>query len=695
MSNYLMVPSRTVISDLITQNEFVVYVPIATQDTYGVVKIGEGLRLENGIISFNDDEITILSISKNGNIIAPDVNKNVNITLTKDDVGLAYVDNTSDINKPVSLLQQQELDKKVNILQGISNVGKALVVGGDGRLGLREISITLDENVLTDITTSVAGDTFNLVKTSKNLQTLIDTQQYLHLSLANDVQSGLMSTADYRSIRDLQARVGQLEHKTTRLLYSDKLYPTAEEINTFVTGLGYSAPFDGVAVIIDGTNHIWHYYENDSIGWKDDGLDVVSQFTNEIAGIIKGSATDGKIYAETDGTGSVYGWDDLKTSVENNTLNITSITERTGELEADILDLQSQRIDTDEFLKKSGTYQYMTGEFILNNAQLTVLQSSKIRNANNDVYRYSDDNGNIFGNTNESAHIETADDLYVNGTPILESLGNIDVPFATKDVAGKIYIWEEGETLYIKNTEPLIVFRDFSENTPATIALVSNEIAANSMTSAQVEETYGWKLGDKISITLTTGEVIEMQIIGFNHDDKSDGSGKAGITLQMVNCLATTYSINSISTNAGGYAASVMKTSTLPTIKTLLPQEWQDVIKLVDKKSANGGSYNYSETLSLSEDLFLFAEIEIFGTSSAQDGMNEGSVYEYWNGKSYTDRIKKYDANAAGVADTVILWWLRSCPSGSPSNFRAVATDGYSTVSAAINSRGVAFGFCI
>ena len=63
---------------------------------------------------------------------------------------------------------------------------------------------------------------------------------------------------------------------------------------------------------------MWRYYEND--GWTQQ-TDVVSIFTNDTAGIIKGSTASGKIYAETDGTGSVNGWDAQNnriTNLENN-----------------------------------------------------------------------------------------------------------------------------------------------------------------------------------------------------------------------------------------------------------------------------------------------------------------------------------------------------------------------------------------
>lgn len=239
----------------------------------------------------------------------------------------------------------------------------------------------------------------------------------------------------------------------------------------------------------------------------------------------------------------------------------------------------------------------------------------------------------------------------------------------------------------------------FGENSPEIISAVSQEISANNMTSQEVFDTYGWSLGDKTSITLTTGEVIEMQIIGFNHDDKSDGSGKAGITLQMVDCLATRYTMNSTNTNAGGYAASKMKTETLPTLKALLPQEWQDVIKLVDKKSANGGGSNYSETLTTSDNLFLLSGVEVFGSEgsygTAQDGANEGNQYEYWNGKGAVDRIKKRDEDADGVPERDEIWFMRSCIYFLGSDFSSVGTDGAARNSSATSICGVVFAFCI
>jgi hypothetical protein len=238
--------------------------------------------------------------------------------------------------------------------------------------------------------------------------------------------------------------------------------------------------------------------------------------------------------------------------------------------------------------------------------------------------------------------------------------------------------------------------RVFSENSPATISAVSAQISANNMTSAQVEETYGWKIGDTKDITLSTGEVIQMRIIGFNHDDKSDGSGKAGFTLDMTHCLATKAVMNTSGDNAGGYPESDLRNTTFTTIRQTIPQDWLDVIKKVNKKSANGGGSNYSKVVTSSEDLFLLSEIEVFGSKDfAEQGAREGSQYEYFIDTSNTDRIKKYDTNGDGVVDTATTWMLRSARENYTGYYCGVSSSGGRSSNIAKNRFGVSFAFCI
>ena len=51
----------------------------------------------------------------------------------------------------------------------------------------------------------------------------------------------------------------------------------------------------------------------------------VAQFTQEKAGVIKGSTEDGTVFAEPDGTGSVNGWDTVKSHIANSESEIAHI----------------------------------------------------------------------------------------------------------------------------------------------------------------------------------------------------------------------------------------------------------------------------------------------------------------------------------------------------------------------------------
>ena len=54
---YIMVPVKPVKHDLVSEIDKFIHVPLATYDTYGSVKIGSGLLINNGVLSFNEELI--------------------------------------------------------------------------------------------------------------------------------------------------------------------------------------------------------------------------------------------------------------------------------------------------------------------------------------------------------------------------------------------------------------------------------------------------------------------------------------------------------------------------------------------------------------------------------------------------------------------------------------------------------------
>lgn len=190
-----------------------------------------------------------------------------------------------------------------------------------------------------------------------------------------------------------------------------------------------------------------------------------------------------------------------------------------------------------------------------------------------------------------------------------------------------------------------------------------------------------FKVGDSKTVNIG-GTNYEVQIIGFNHDDKVSG-GKAAYSFQLVDCLNQTQQMNSSNTNTGGWNGSAMR-GRMSTYKSQLPATLRNVIKTVKKKSGTGGGSS-SGTQQTNDDLFLLSEIEIFGTTTYSVA-GEGTQYEWY--KAGNSRIKKVNGSAS-------YWSERSPRSGHTSLFCLVDSSGNAYYGDANYSCGVSFGFCV
>ena len=190
-----------------------------------------------------------------------------------------------------------------------------------------------------------------------------------------------------------------------------------------------------------------------------------------------------------------------------------------------------------------------------------------------------------------------------------------------------------------------------------------------------------WKVGDSCNMTINN-KTYAIDIIGKNHDDYADGSGKAPLTFQLHDCYDKVEKMNSSDTNSGGWKNSEMRTTHLPSILALTPTEVQNGIREVSKKASVGGGSSTIETVS--DKLFLLSEVEIFG-SATNSAEGEGTQYDYY--KAGNSKVKQLDGSAAT--------WRERSPYASKSKFFCVVTrSGNANYLNANYPYGVAFGFC-
>ena len=190
---------------------------------------------------------------------------------------------------------------------------------------------------------------------------------------------------------------------------------------------------------------------------------------------------------------------------------------------------------------------------------------------------------------------------------------------------------------------------------------VAEDIAAKGEASpAYAKAKAAMDAGTKFSMKLTDGQTLEYRIIGIDHDDLADGSGKAGLTF-LTTSTGIKSRMNATNTNAGGWEKSeIRQKMNSGEIWSLMPSDFQSKVKSVRKLTNNvGGNDKNAAVTATSDRLFLLSYSEIVETPySGWSGSswigNEGTQYEAFKGK-VTNNYSGNDCLKIGS-----LWWERS-----------------------------------
>ena len=266
-----------------------------------------------------------------------------------------------------------------------------------------------------------------------------------------------------------------------------------------------------------------------------------------------------------------------------------------------------------------------------------------------------------------------------------------------------------------------------------SLAFISTTLNDNSweairgISDAGQGENY-WSIGDRKEVTLngTVGHLTLSNyktyafIIGFNHNARVEGTNRIHFQLAKTalsggkdvcfcdrfcdSTVSTTgyFSMNSSSTNSGGWKSSQMRTKICGTslsnysgtIIAVVPAALRAVLKSVTKytdNTANGGGSTASYVTATTDYFFLLSEFEVFGSISYGNvnEKNKQSQYAYYSAGN--SKIKhKHNSTS-----TAASWWLRSPGAGNNYYFVYVSTYGSVYAGSAYLSIGFAPGFCV
>ena len=165
-------------------------------------------------------------------------------------------------------------------------------------------------NAYTDVTAQTTQTAVNLQFQRGGGST--DTEA---LPVASSTQAGIVNVSTYNGWMGLMDRVSALENarNTYYGAFSSDTPSQGEITSVFVTVAGRQ-PKAG-DYLTDIARNLTYGYTGQA--WvKVEASGEIPLFTQGTSGLIVGANEDGKVYAEADGTGSVVGWDDVRSHID-------------------------------------------------------------------------------------------------------------------------------------------------------------------------------------------------------------------------------------------------------------------------------------------------------------------------------------------------------------------------------------------
>ena len=204
-------------------------------------------------------------------------------------------------------------------------------------------------------------------------------------------------------------------------------------------------------------------------------------------------------------------------------------------------------------------------------------------------------------------------------------------------------------------------------------------------------------------VELSDGRVVQVEISGFFHDDREDGS-KTGIAFIFKDAIAK-QRMNSDESNEGGWEDSSLRSWLNSDGLDLLPDNLKGVIVPVKKLTNNVGETEMVSSVTVTVDsLWLYSTAELCGRVELFKGKfsfcNDVLDTEGYQYRLFRDAGTSIDVESGALVRDLdgksCSWWERSAKPNGSESFYSVSDDVASSKgSDPENEFGVVPGFCI
>lgn len=250
------------------------------------------------------------------------------------------------------------------------------------------------------------------------------------------------------------------------------------------------------------------------------------------------------------------------------------------------------------------------------------------------------------------------------------------------------YFFDTWEPKPVNVTSDISCYAQYKES----IDFATATWAEISSVSEKGEATMHFAVGDEKTFTYTdqngNSNTCTAVIVGFDHDDLSDGTGKAGISLMVKELLPSSTVKWWGNTYATAYKASTLRTTLRDTVINYFPEDLRNVIKEVNKLADSKTSAGTPTIESVACKLWAPSQCEFYDFNQTN---YESVIGEKYEGPVYPSTILKNETGKSFYTRDIIR-------TGSPAPKYYKNTNGNVAISyseAQTTLRNIVVGFCI
>lgn len=215
-------------------------------------------------------------------------------------------------------------------------------------------------------------------------------------------------------------------------------------------------------------------------------------------------------------------------------------------------------------------------------------------------------------------------------------------------------------------------------------AVFSNNTWENIIDACKKKKVPGtWKAGDTKPMTIG-GTAYQIRILGKNHDDYADGTGKAPLSFAFAQQWKEDLPMDPASVST--WSDSSIRTTVNGEILNSMPSIVRSAIKGVTKKTGEAGSSSLYNTI---DKVWLLAEKELFGDRAgySKDGYSSDEECAV---------LTQYEVFRNGQSQAVDrkYYWERSPQANYAGAFCVVSGSGTMENAMTGDKKGVVVGFC-